>query len=461
MVRTVIALAAVSFCLLGALAQDAPAPVLPKPARGFDEGRARLLREAGENRFEPGKLVERLFETADLAELAGFCARHLTPDERTRLEARLKLTGKLKGADAAAVRQAFAAAGLKPDALAAALGGVLQDMGLKLTDVTAWLYLRGFNFEVLQRAMNGERIDSIRLRSRLRAMADSGKGPDALVSAAFWEFNLKDGREEAGGHYDGVQFVEGLLALGWTEADFAAALARHLPKGLTERQKTLVRWGDAQLLWQALSQGLAESELHKAALDHLRATRKPGDAAVLAACLARARTLDRWFRTGGPGVVGVWTGPLPGSNGEPKPPTESAEALPRAGHEEFAAGLDDAIRRHFADARQDTLWIVAYADGSARMLVNRPSRAALAFGPDTPPGAPGTMQMYEGRFTLEGRIGYATLVFDRGLTLAPPEIDLVNLRALAGGALLSAQLDDGVTLTPMLLRRASRLADAP
>jgi hypothetical protein len=55
-------------CLLvaaGARTQDRPA--LPKTPAGFDEGRVKLLRDVADEHFAPAKLVERLFEEADLA----------------------------------------------------------------------------------------------------------------------------------------------------------------------------------------------------------------------------------------------------------------------------------------------------------------------------------------------------------------------------------------------------------
>jgi hypothetical protein len=225
----------------------------------------------------------------------------------------------------------------------------------------------------------------------------------------------------------------------------------------------LIGWGDPVLAWHAISQGLAESELIEGVLTHLRAQPKTAaeDARVLQAALARGRVLDRWFRTGGTGVVGVWTGPLPGSNGEPKAPRESAELVANADADEFAAALNDPIRNHFNNAKSDTLTVVAYSDGSTRMIVNRPGRPALKYAANAPASGTSTMQMYEGRFSVEGRIAYATLAFGQGQTIAPPEVDMVNVRQLAKGALLSADLDDGVTLTPLLLRRASRLIDAP
>jgi hypothetical protein len=126
----------------------------------------------------------------------------------------------------------------------------------------------------------------------------------------------------------------------------------------------------------------------------------------------------------------------------------------------FADSLDEPLRAHFA-AAADRLTLVGYADGSARMMLERPGRDPLKYGPATPPGKPSTIQMYEGRFSVEGRLAFASLVFAGGQSAAPAELDLVNLRLVAGGALVTADLDDGAALTPVLLRRTSRLVDAP
>lgn len=459
MIPTLIAVA----CLLTlARAQDKP-PTLPKPPSGFDEGRAELMREAADGLIAPAALVTRLFEDADLAELAQFCALHLKTDEKARLDAALDRKGTLSAArDAAAIEAVFVAAKLAPADVAGALGKSLAQQGYKLADVAAWLYLRGVNFVALQRAMNGERIDSIRLRRQLRAMHATGKGTEQLFEFAHWEHNLLDSREQKGGHYDGVQLIESLLAIGWNEDAFARALKKPMRGELSPQQRALIRWGDAPLIWASLAERVAESELFKAARDQIKADAGAGtQASMLQSCLLRARASDRWLRTGGPRVAGVWTGPLPNAAGEPKPPTAKAAALEAAGFAEFATGLDDDIRNHFADARRDTLTIVGYTDGSARMMITRPARAPVPYAADTPPGRESVLQFYEGRFSLEGRIAFGALVFGQGHTIAPAELDLVNLRSLAGGALLALDVDDGVTLTPALLRRASRLIEAP
>jgi len=460
--KVITAMLALACFLTLTSAQDKP-PALPKVPAGFDEGRTELLREAADGLIAPDALVTRLFEDADLTELAQFCALHLKTDEKSRLDAALDRKGALSAArDAAAMEALFAAAKLPPADIATALGKTLKQQGYKLADVVAWLYLRGVNFVTLQRAMNGERIDSVRLRRQLRQWQAAGKGPEQLFAFAHWEFNLLDSREQKGGHYDGAQLIESLLALGWNEDSFARALKKAMRGELTAEQRALIRWGDATLIWAALAEHVAESELFKVVQDQIKADAQSGTgAAMLQSCLLRARTSDRWLRTGGPRVAGVWTGPLPNAAGEPKAPTKNALALENAGFAEFASGLDEDLRKHFADTARDALTIVGYTDGSVRMLITRPARAATVYAPDTPPGRDSVLQFYEGRFSLEGHIAFATLAFGQGQTIAPVELDLVNVRALAGGALLVLDIDNGVTLTPTLLRRTSRLIEAP
>jgi len=444
------------FCALAGVCAQAGKPALPKTPAGFDEGRAALLRDAADNLFEPGKLIERRFEGADLAEIAAFCHARLLRDEKRGLDEKLGLKGALvRSADATAFEAVLKEAKLTPAAVAKALGAIAGGADARQSELVAWLYARGLNFRLIQRAMDGGRMDGTRTRIALRRLAAAGKGNDLLFEKGHWEFNLDDGGDHPGGHYDGTQLLESLLALGWKEEHFRRALARFFPEGMGKERAMLIAWGDATLCWQAMGQHVAEAELVKAAKAALKA-----DAAAPVAALASARTrvCERWFRTGGESVVGVWTGPLPNAKGEPRPPKLPEELT---GAQEFAAALTDELRAHFGNHRSDTLTVVAYGDGSARMIVDRPGRAALPYGPDSPPGADSTRQLYEGRFSVPGRIAYAALVFADSKTVALADVDLVNVTQLTGGALLSAQLDDGVALTPLLLRRASRLIEAP
>ncbi|MCC6466290.1 MAG: hypothetical protein IT463_13205 [Planctomycetes bacterium] len=439
-------------------AEDAK-PQLPKVPRGFDEGREALLAEAANNTVEPDDLLERLFEHADLRELAEFVALHLTGEEKGLLDRLLELKGGLSGADVAAVAGLLAAKEVRARAVVAALGKLVRQRDYTLQDTLAWLYARGWNFRVLQAAMNGERLDCIRLRAELRALAGKEKDEHKLFEAGLWEFNLADARGEKGGIYSGPQLVDWLLQLGWTKESFAHALDLKDAMELTAAQRTLFRWGDANLLWETLEQRTSESDLFKAALDHYRRQARGGNAnpAVLELALRRLGCCDRWFRTGGAGVVGVYEGPMPVAGKESKAPVQLAAELQDADAEAFAAGLGEALTTHFA-ADGDRLTLVLYEDGSARAMLARPGRQTHTCGPATPLAGRNTAtQLYEGRVSLKGRNGLLALVFGEGRVLSPGEVEFANVGQLARGALLRLDLDDGEVLTPMLLRRVSPL----
>lgn len=434
-------------------------PELPKVPKGFNEGREELLAEAGDNLLEPDDLAERLFEHADLREVAAFVALHLTGEEKGLLDRLLELKGGLSGADAAAVEALFVSREVRAKAVVSALGKLLKQRKYSLSESLAWLYLRGWSFRVLQAAMNGERLDSIRLRAELRELVAKQKEPHQLFESGLWEFELADGREEKGGIYNGPQLVDCLLQLGWTAESFAHALGLKNAGELTAVQRALVDWQDATLLWQTLEQVVSEADLFKAAQDHYRRQGRAGNAnpALLDLALLRMRCCDRWFRTGGAGVVGVYEGPFPAAGAESKAPVQSAAELQDADAEAFATGLSDALKSHFATAG-DRITLVMYDDGSARALLARPGRQAHAYGPATPlAGQSTTTQLYEGRISLKGRNGLLGLVFGEGRSLAPMEIEFANVAQAARGAMLRLDVDDGHVLTPMLLRRVTPL----
>jgi hypothetical protein len=52
-------------------------------------------------------------------------------------------------------------------------------------------------------------------------------------------------------------------------------------------------------------------------------------------------------------------------------------------------------------------------------------------------------------------------VYAGDVTIAPTQFELVNLQLKCKGALLIADIDDGVQLTPLLLKRTTRLVEAP
>ncbi|MCB9896281.1 MAG: hypothetical protein H6839_17765 [Planctomycetes bacterium] len=447
------ALAALALFALGiGTSAEGDRPQFPRVPRGFDEGRTELTAEVKDGLVSPGDFVKRLFEEADLPELSGFVHLHLLSDEVQSLDAALKLEGELhKCRDATGVLALFRAKSLTAEGVSAALGKMLVGRKYSLADTAAWLYARGFNFNVLQRALNGERLDALRLRASLRAAKD--KSAAALFLPGMWEYNLNDAREELGGTYDGVQAVECLLALGWKPADFAKACGQDELPGVRKR---MIEWGDAKLIWPMLEHYVSESELIEKVIEHYKAADDPRLAEV---AMARAATTYRWFRTGGPGVSAVYRGPWPDSKGQPQPPTPEVMEIGDADNEQFTNALSDEIRAHFT-AKADQLTIVLYDDGSARALLDRPGREPVNYGADSPFGnVPTTKQAYEGRVSLAGRSALMYLVYANGAKSAPTEWELANVKLTAGDAFLLADIDDGVNFTPILLRRVSRLVE--
>jgi hypothetical protein len=424
-------------------------PSLPRVPRGFDEGRTAFVAETADALVLPGALIERLFEEADLHDLATFIHRHLLADEKRALGETLALVGLANCKDQPSV---LALLGVrKPAEVAKAIGAMLVARKYTLSDVGAWLYARGFNFRVLQRALNGERLDAFRLRRQLRAMPDHSAAK--VFVPGLWEFNLNDSREEKGGIYDGAQLVEILLAIGWKSADFARAVG---VKELPEARRKLVEWGDAALIWTVLENYVSESELVESVVKHYKAADDPK---VFDVALARASTTSRWLRTGGPGVVGVYRGPWPTGKGDPMPPTSQVIEIGEADAEQFADALSEQVRNHFK-TDGDTITLVVYEDGSARALLDKLKREPLEYHADTPFGEiKSTRQAYEGRVSISGRNGLLYLAFADQVKAAPSEFELANVQLAAGGAFLAADIDDGLNLTPILLRRMTRLVD--
>jgi hypothetical protein len=457
--RLLVALAAL--CVLAGITvaeRTRPTIDLPRVPRGFNEGRTDLVKEASEGFIRPHALVERLYEEADVRELAEFVFKHLKPTEKAALGKQLELENKLpRLRDADGVEQFFNDNELRPGAIATAIGRILEDDGYTLSDVLTWLYLRGHNYRVLQSAMNGERIDCFMRRRQIReALRNDGHGGQ-MFELGFWTLNLLDGRDEAGGHYDGVQLVEGLLAVGFGPAEFAAVTRRESADDLSAEQRTLIEWGDPSLLWDAIKLGVPESEL---ARDTMRYLREHGDPAAIAqAGLNRKGTIKRWFRTGGPGVTAVYAGPWPDSEGAPEVPMATVRELEDVSDREFVRHIGDDLLEHFNHEERE-LVLVIYDDGSARAMIR--TGREVNYGHASPPGNRlAGDRMYEGRISLRGANGLMYAVFAGEGELTPPELDFVNVRKRAGGALLRLDLDDGVVLTPMLLRRTSRLIEAP
>ena len=445
-----LALALIAFALLAvSTGAEDEKPTLPRVPRGFDEGRTAFTVETADALVLPGALVERLFEQADLHDLSAFIHNHMLSDEKRALGEALGAAGLANSRDHASVLALLGER--KPADVANAIGAMLVARKYSLEDVGCWLYARGFNFNVLQRALNGERLDAFRLRRQLRAMPDRSAGK--VFTPGLWEFNLDDSREEKGGTYSGPQLVEVLLALGWKSADFARIVG---VKELPDARRKLVEWGDAALLWAVLEAYVSESELIARVVEHYR---KNDDPRVFDLALARAATTTRWFRTGGPGVAGVYRGPWPGGKGEPAPPSSSVIKIGDVDAEQFVNALDNAVHQHFK-LDGETITLVIYTDGSARALLDKPKRDPLEYRADTPFGAAtSTLQAYEGRVSFQGSSGLLYLIYGGQVKAAPPEFELANVKLAAGAAFLAADIDDGVNLTPILLRRGSRLVE--
>lgn len=429
-------------------------PSLPRVPAGFDEGRKAFTEEVHEELIDPALLVERVFEYCDLHDMAAFICLHLLNEEIEALDAQLKLKGELaRTRDPEVARATLAAATLKTQDVSKALATTLDARQMTLPAVADWLYARGFNFRFLQRALNGERLDAFNLRRRLRAL----EAPTArnALRPGLWEFNLLDAREEKGGHYKGLQLIEAMLALGFGPDDFDAVLKSDEPaltRKLTAHQRKLVQWGDPELIWPFMESGLPESTLMRR-LEAFYAAKD--DPRVLQVAMLRAETTIRWFRTGGPGVVAVYQGPWPANEGTPKPPSQELEALSDA--EALRKFPSDEIAAHFV-GHSESITLVLYTDGSARALLHRPGRQPVNYGAASPMGNRAVhVQMFEGRLSVAGRNGLLYSVYGAGLKVAPQEFELANVKQHADGALLAADLDDGINYTPILLRRVNRV----
>lgn len=434
---------------------DSEKPRLPKVPQGFDEGRTLLEQEVREDLVDPKILLSRLFERADIDELSVFVHAHLLSDERQLLDDALKLEGELsKQRELAGVRDVFTDGKIEPAKITSAISGMLKTRKYDLGETVAWLYARGFNFRILQRALNGERLDAFRMRAELRAYDDPSA--ETVLAKGLWEFNLDDGREEKGGHYNGPQLVQFLLKMNWKADDFEALLKSEIGKELTAVERKLIAWGDPELIWTVIEPWTPESMLIKAVAK--RYAKQPSEE-LLQACIDRAGTTLRWFRTGGLGVRGVYRGPWPSAKGDPVPPTKNVIQIGNVDTTQFANALDTEIQGHFENMG-DTITLVVYDDGSARAIIDKPNRTPIQYPANHPFGSTtSTRQPYEGRVSVEGRNALLYLVFEDRDKAAPEQFELANVKLAANECFLVADIDDGLNLTPILLRRINPLVD--
>lgn len=447
--------------LITVTAAEPAKPELPKTPRGFDDGRKAALKEAVESNNDGDRLLKDVWEDADLTEMAEFVHAHLNAAERGLLDKHLELEGKLTAAPSLPdVIKLFSDKKLNARAIVKVLAKMHRKSKYTLLDSVTWLYNRDVNFHVINLAFSGERIDAIRLRAEFRQLIKKSKEPNRLFKPGLWEFNLKDGREEKGGHYDGAQLVEVLLELGWDAEQFADALGKKNVNDLSQVQRDLIKWKDPVLLWDVLDASVSERELLDFALDYFKKQDRVGDGTqkIAELSLRRFHTVDRWFRTGGEGVVGVYSGPWPDAKGTPKPPKVSSLEIGE-GADGFAEALGDPLWNHFSKDGE-SLTLVFYEDGSARAMLSQPQRKAHTFNRNTPMGGKSSHKLlYEGRVSLKGESALLYLVFGKGIDAEPSEIELAKLVLAGDGALLSASVDDGINLTPVLLRRVNRLID--
>lgn len=453
MLRSLSALVALALFGLCIRAQDLP-PSFPNSPVGFDEGKAALLESLADSRLDPSDVVERLFEDASMDEMCAFVQAQLLSDEVKALDTLLDCKGELARAeDVAALRKVLESRKLRAQSVVTALGKMLDKRELTPSQTAAWFYSRNFNARCIAGALDRQSNGARELLADLAAMNARKKGADELFQRAFWEFDLRDSTRMAGGHYDLAQLVESLLELGVDSGVWAKAQNLREAKDLSVEQRALIAWGDAVLLAAAFDGRTSERDLVEAALDHFRrlARQGQGSEAVLAAGVRRAGISTRWFRTGGPGVVGVYEGPWGGAS----PPTQSALELGAAMGDEFAQGLNEAIKAHFARAGR-RLRMVLYDDGSARAMLNL--ETPLVYAADTPLGrGQSNWILFEGRASAKGKSALLSLVFGGNNRPAVTEFELSALTLTTNGVFLAATVERaGTKPEELLLRRVGR-----
>ena len=457
MERTLLA-SAILVCLLSSISADETRPQFPKAPVGFDDGRLALDEELRNSRADAADLFSRVFDGAGYAELAHFLATHLLSDEIADLDNLLELKGDLtRQVGAKAQRELLEARKITGARVIAALGKMLQARGYSAAEAAAWCYQRDINTQALATALGQTTHGARAIRNRLAACQDLGKGADAFFESAFWEFDLRDSTQVAGGHYDSLQLIESLLDLGVDSSVWAAALGHKKATDLSQGVNKLVAWADPAMLGGLLEGRSSERDLANAALAYLRqkSRKSAPDSMVAEQALRRTYLSQRWFRTAGPGIIGVYRGPW--FLGKPTPPTEAALSIGSATGDDFATGLTEEIRNHWA-VSENLLTLVLYSDGSARATLGLADNSKMTYGPDSPLGAcQSSLMLFEGRASLPGKIGRLSLVF-AGKTKPPLlEIEIEGLTVTKNGAFLTCQVDAGAAKNrPLLLRRISR-----
>lgn len=439
MKRTLTTLAVLA-CVLSIAHAEATKPVLPKAPAGFDEGRDTLLIDAKESRLKAWRLPKRLFEHAGITEVARFFQTRLNAEERKGVDDRLGFEGRLTACtDVASTRDLLKKKEKSAEDFGKALGDTLQASDMTLPDACVWMYLHGYNWRALQNALDGFRSDPLRA---MASVEDQDCDNVTCFNVAFWELNSNDARTQSGGHYNGVQLVRAARVLGWTEADYETAIQNAGSK-MTEARRTAIAWGDDRMIWAQIKNGLVEADFR----DALRIWVKDRDATdIRTRCATFLRGYLDWFRTEGPGVEGVYSGPWPNAKGEPKPPELAVE---EPGAETTTEWATKELSAHF-DATGLSLRWVWYTDGSARAMLIDPSRTRTE-ALDAPfPTNPHVVALYEGRFSTRAKSVYVKRLWGE---LGPESIELINTTRMADDALIRGDHDDGTHLTPVIFRR--------
>lgn len=123
--------------------------------------------------------------------------------------------------------------------------------------------------------------------------------------------------------------------------------------------------------------------------------------------------------------------------------------------DEFAQGLNEAIKAHFARAGR-RLRMVLYDDGSARAMLNL--ETPLVYAADTPLGrGQSNWILFEGRASAKGKSALLSLVFGGNNRPAVTEFELSALTLTTNGVFLAATVERaGTKPEELLLRRVGR-----
>lgn len=437
---------------------DEPKAAFPVAPVGFDDGRAELERSLSERREFAATFICRAFEDASLRELAAFAAAHLEPADLTALEKSLKLEGKLvtlKSADE--IRQTLDDAKIQPKDVIAALGHMLEARGFAHSESAAWLYARDFNCRALRGALDRGSNAARALAGRIGEKSLK----EEIFEAACWQFDGRDCSRSEGGHYDMAQIIQAMMDLNMSWPVWAAALGLASEKHLDAETRKALSWGDAALVLPLFEGVSSERDVFEAARQGVKSgsfqvktdggTPEIKRDAVLAQALRRLSLGRRWLRTAGPGVIGVYQGPL--STARVK---EGARGLGAKSDRDFAAGLSEAIADHFKQTFE-LFTLVAYEDGSARAFISGQTEN-YEYGPDAPLGrGKHWTTLFEGRLSLKGREGLLRAVFAGVNKFKFAEVVLENVEVTPNGAFMLVQATTGkLNSESLLLRRISR-----